>query len=104
MYNIIYFCLFLTQSDHKTPEQLLALVSFLKLKMFSPPERVISTVFVISYFVLHRRISFTLNNSELFEPKFGENMDKPKCWVENVIENFNPASTFTMNCIFLLHF
>jgi len=25
-----------------------------------------------------------LNNAGLFEPKFGWNMDKPKCWVKNV--------------------
>jgi len=24
--------------------------------------------------------------AELFQPKFGSNMDKPKCWVENVIK------------------
>jgi len=27
-------------------------------------------------------------------------MDKPKCWVINVIQNFNPTSTFTFNCTF----
>jgi len=25
----------------------------------------------------------TQNNAGLFEPKFGSNMDKPKCWVKN---------------------
>jgi len=29
--------------------------------------------------------SYTLNNAGLFEPKFGINKDKPKCWVKNVI-------------------
>jgi len=24
---------------------------------------------------------------ELFQPKFGSNMDKPKCWFKNVIKN-----------------
>jgi len=24
----------------------------------------------------------TLKNAGLFEPKFGSNMDKPKCWVK----------------------
>jgi len=38
----------------------------------------------------------TLNNAGLFEPKFRSNLDKPKCWVKNVISNFNP--TFTFNC------
>jgi len=28
----------------------------------------------------------TLNNAGLFQPKFGSNMDKPKCWVKNVIK------------------
>jgi len=28
---------------------------------------------------------YTLNNAGLFEPKYGENFDKPKCWVKNVI-------------------
>jgi len=27
----------------------------------------------------------TLKNAGLFQPKFGSNMDKPKCWVKNVI-------------------
>jgi len=27
-------------------------------------------------------------------------MDKHKCWVKNVISNFNPTSTFTFNYIF----
>jgi len=26
-----------------------------------------------------------LKNAGLFQPKFGSNMDKPKCWVKNVI-------------------
>jgi len=26
-----------------------------------------------------------LNTAGLFEPKFGSNIDKPKCWVKNVI-------------------
>jgi len=29
---------------------------------------------------------YTLNNAGLFHPKFGSNMDKPKCWVKNAIE------------------
>jgi len=28
----------------------------------------------------------TLKNAELFEPKFGSNMDKPKCWDKNAIK------------------
>jgi len=28
----------------------------------------------------------TLKNAGLFQPKFGSNMDKPKCWVKNVIQ------------------
>jgi len=28
---------------------------------------------------------YTLKNAGLFEPKFGSNMDKPKCWVKNAI-------------------
>jgi len=43
---------------------------------------------------------YTLKNSGLFQPKFRSNMDKPKCWVKNVISNFNPTSTFTLNCYF----
>jgi len=27
----------------------------------------------------------SLSNAGLFQPKFGSNMDKPKCWVKNVI-------------------
>jgi len=30
------------------------------------------------------KISCTLKNAGLFQPKFGSNMDKPKCWVKNV--------------------
>jgi len=26
-------------------------------------------------------------NAGLFQPKFGSNMDKPKCWVKNAIKN-----------------
>jgi len=26
----------------------------------------------------------TLKNAGLFQPKFGSNVDKPKCWVKNV--------------------
>jgi len=29
--------------------------------------------------------SYTLKNAGLFQPKFGSNMDKPKCWAKNVI-------------------
>jgi len=29
---------------------------------------------------------YTLKNAGLFQPKFGSNMDKPKCWVKNVIK------------------
>jgi len=43
-----------------------------------------------------------LNNAELFQPKFGSNLDKPKCWVRNVISTvhflnyiFNP----TFGCV-----
>jgi len=35
------------------------------------------------------------------EPKFGLNMDKQKCWVKNVISNFNPTSTFNILIAFL---
>jgi len=28
---------------------------------------------------------YTLKNTGLFQPKFGSNMDKPKCWVKNAI-------------------
>jgi len=28
---------------------------------------------------------YTLKNAGLFQPKFGSNMDKPKCWVKNVV-------------------
>jgi len=31
---------------------------------------------------------YTLKNTGLFQPKFGSNMDKPKCWVKNVIKKF----------------
>jgi len=29
---------------------------------------------------------FSTQNAGLFQPKFGSNMDKPKCWVKNVIK------------------
>jgi len=32
-----------------------------------------------------KTIGYTLNNAGLFQHKFGSNMDKPKCWVKNVI-------------------
>jgi len=31
-------------------------------------------------------ILYTLKNAGLFQPKFGSNMDKPKCWVKNAIK------------------
>jgi len=31
----------------------------------------------------------TLKNAGLFQPKFGSNMDKTKCWVKNVINDKN---------------
>jgi len=31
-------------------------------------------------------INYTLKNAGLFQPKFGSNMDKPKCWVKNAIK------------------
>jgi len=31
-------------------------------------------------------ITYTLKNSGLFQPKFGSNMDKSKCWVKMVIK------------------
>jgi len=37
----------------------------------------------------HTIFVYTLNNAGLLEPKFGSNMDKPKCWVKNVISNFH---------------
>jgi len=33
-----------------------------------------------------------IKNAGLFQPKFGSNMDKPKCWVKNVITNFTVES------------
>jgi len=30
--------------------------------------------------------AFTLKNAGLFQPKFGSNMGKPKCWVEKCNE------------------
>jgi len=33
-------------------------------------------------------IGYTLRNAGLFEPKFGSNMDKPKCWGKNAIKKF----------------
>jgi len=32
-------------------------------------------------------------NAGLFQPKFGSNMDKPKCWVKNVIEKKNTVES-----------
>jgi len=34
----------------------------------------------------------TLKNAGLFQPKFGQNMDKPKCWVKNVIKKITVES------------
>jgi len=31
-------------------------------------------------------VTVTLKNGGLFQPKFGSNMDKPKCWVKNAIK------------------
>jgi len=41
-----------------------------------------NTLQLIKY--LHE-LYYTLKNAGLFQPKFGSNMDKPKCWVKNVI-------------------
>jgi len=44
-----------------------------------------STAFVnLDYSNLKFNI-YTLKNAGLFQPKFGSNMDKPKCWVKNLI-------------------
>jgi len=40
-------------------------------------------------------------NAGLFQPKFGSNMDKPKCWVKNAIQIVIPTSTFTFSCTFV---
>jgi len=40
---------------------------------------------------------YTLNNAGLFEPKFGSNMDKPKCAIKNLqlkVKNLNYIFTF----------
>jgi len=42
-----------------------------------------NTLQLIKY--LHE-LYYTLKNAGLFQPKFGSNMDKPKCWVKNVIK------------------
>jgi len=34
----------------------------------------------------------TLNNAGLFQPKFGSNMDKSKCWVKNATKTFTVES------------
>jgi len=31
----------------------------------------------------------TLNNAGLFQPKFGSNMDKSKCWVKNATKQIH---------------
>jgi len=42
-------------------------------------------------------------NAGLFQPKFGSNMDKPKCWVKNVIDKYTVESeSWVTN--FKLHF
>jgi len=33
----------------------------------------------------HNLIKGMHNNAGLFQPKFGSNMDKPKCWIKNVV-------------------
>jgi len=55
--------------------------------------------------------SHTLKNAVLFQPKFGSNMDKPKCWVKNVIKKMTAKSEslswvkmLTFNCHFLITF
>jgi len=40
---------------------------------------------VITIYVYIRVYIYTLKNAGMFQPKFGSNMDKPKCWVKNVI-------------------
>jgi len=35
---------------------------------------------------------YTLKNAGLFEPKFGSNMDQPKCCVKNVIKQCSVES------------
>jgi len=36
---------------------------------------------------LKQKLQLKHPNARLFQPKFGSNMDKPKCWVKNVIKN-----------------
>jgi len=36
-------------------------------------------------FILVCYTAHTLKNAGLFQPKFGSNMDQPKCWVKNAI-------------------
>jgi len=37
-------------------------------------------------------IKLTLKNTGLFQPKFGSNMGKPKCWVKNIIKKITVES------------
>jgi len=37
-------------------------------------------------------VHYTLNNAGWFQPKFGSNMEKPKCWFKNVIQKCNIES------------
>jgi len=40
------------------------------------------------YIDINHYYVYTLNNAGLFQPKFGSNMDKSKCWVKTVIKKF----------------
>jgi len=37
-------------------------------------------------------LQYTLKYAGLFQPKFGSNMDKHKCWVKNVIKKITVES------------
>jgi len=45
----------------------------------------IKYIFITFLFPVDPMFSYTLKNAGLFQPKFGSNMDKPKCWVKNAI-------------------
>jgi len=36
--------------------------------------------------IINQQITHSKKKAGVFQPKFGSNMDKPKCWVKNAIK------------------
>jgi len=48
--------------------------------------------FLYTFLFFYSSLNISLKNAGLFQPKFGSNMNQPKCWIEDVIKKFTAES------------